>query len=960
LLHCGLQTGIQSTAMTRKAHLGNRISPVGTAGASIIVPAYNAARTVRDTLDSILAQTYSNWETIVVDDGSTDSTAKIVQKFVQRDGRIQLIRQSNCGESGARNTGIAAARSVWLAFVDADDWIAPTYLERLIAELNANPEFDAVHCGSVRVAADGTYVDDDYRPPAGDLFPTLARRAAFPVNACMVRKSLVGEVGGFDASLKTCADWDMWQKVARMGARFGAVRDVLAFYRMAPNSASLDAEQLLADGLTVLRRGHTADPRVPSPNPEHALGLRGRTVESQEFYLLSWNAGLLIGSRKDATHLLASVQGDHYPCLYADAIARCVFEAAALPNCRGWEVWENLWPKVNALANTFFQALENQSQTPDLAESSQLELKKLVLVHSRTWGAVMAREHQTIRGQKSALDELRQAHTLLEKDRDAWREQAQEYKAANSVLESALETSRHTIEAARDEAALLRRHRAELEQTKATLESELETSRHTIETTRDEAALLRRRGAELAQEKAALESELETSRHTIEVACDEAALLRRWGAELEQRKATLESELEISRHTIETARGEAALLRQHGAELEQTKATLESELETSRRTIETVRGEATLLRQHGAELEQTKATLESELETSRRTIETVRGEATLLRQHGAELEQKKSALEFELGTSRHAIEAARDEAALLRQHGAELEQEKAGLESELETSRHTFQTTRDEAALLRQRGAELEQEKAGLESELEKSRARIEAASAEMASLDKELGVWEQSTADLVFELSRLRQQTWVRAGLRLGIVREPDGFPDSQNREASSGPPDDRERPGTESDCSPKTVQDGRWQLRSAPGNTVRLVRVPGVDETIRIAILSFTTGKRWDIQVNQPGFRVKAQQRYALNFRARADRPRTVGVGVAKADSPWSALGLYSKLVLSPDWRSFREEFVASADDDNARIHFDVGGRDIAVELSSLTLSSTTDGQLIEPVAPAHAMRV
>jgi hypothetical protein len=213
------------------------------------------------------------------------------------------------------------------------------------------------------------------------------------------------------------------------------------------------------------------------------------------------------------------------------------------------------------------------------------------------------------------------------------------------------------------------------------------------------------------------------------------------------------------------------------------------------------------------------------------------------------------------------------------------------------------------------------------------------------------LAVWEQSTADLVFELSRLRQQTWVRAGLRLGIMREPGGFPDSQNREASSRAPNDRERVGTKSDDSPKTVQDGRWQLTSAPGNTVRLVRLPGVDETMRIAILSFTTGKRWDIQLNQPGFRVKAQQRYALNFRARADRPRTVGVGFAKADSPYSTLGLYSKRVLSPDWRSFREEFVASADDENARIHFDVGCRDIAVEFSSVTLTSATDGQLIKP---------
>src|SRR5579862_8348566 len=136
---------------------------------SVIIPAYNAEQTIGESLESLLAQTCPHWEAIVVDDGSTDSTGEIARQFAARDSRIRMIQQANGGESAARNTGISRATYEWLLFLDADDWIAPRYIERMTAELIANPELDAVHCRSVRVAQTGTYVVDDYRPPTGDL-----------------------------------------------------------------------------------------------------------------------------------------------------------------------------------------------------------------------------------------------------------------------------------------------------------------------------------------------------------------------------------------------------------------------------------------------------------------------------------------------------------------------------------------------------------------------------------------------------------------------------------------------------------------------------------------------------------------------------------------------------------------------------------------------------------------------
>jgi glycosyltransferase involved in cell wall biosynthesis len=385
---------------------------------SVIIPAYNAAETIADTLESLLAQTHSNWEAIVVDDGSNDETAEVTKNFIERDARIRMIKQPNGGEGAARNAGIAQARYDWLLFLDADDWILPLHLERLTYELVSNPELDAVHCLSARVACDGTLISEKYLPPDGDMFSTLARRAAFPIHACIVRKSLVEVVGNFDTSLRTSPDWDLWQRIARTGARFGAVREVLALYRMRPTSASLEAYQLFNDGLCVLKRGHSPDPRVKNPHPDHANGLPQEQIRNQEFYLLSWCAGLLLGSGKDVCPLLEIVKEDNYPELYPDAVAQCVFEAATLPICRPPHAWEDLWPSIRQHIENFFVALEKQSMAPELAHRAITALKKMILRHSSSWRPIIEEHEQTIEKQKARIGELEQGKMLIEKERN--------------------------------------------------------------------------------------------------------------------------------------------------------------------------------------------------------------------------------------------------------------------------------------------------------------------------------------------------------------------------------------------------------------------------------------------------------------------------------------------------------------------------------------------------------------
>jgi glycosyltransferase involved in cell wall biosynthesis len=283
---------------------------------SIIIPAFNAEKTIAQTLESLLAQTSRKWEAIVVDDGSTDRTASIAKEIAKRDKRIRIVRQPNRGQSAARNAGLARARYGWLLFLDSDDWIAPAYLERMTAALGADATLDAVHCLYARVASDETLVFEQYMPPTGDMFPTLARRATFPPHACVLRRSLLEVVGLFDTSLRASPDWDFFQRIARAGARFGAVREVLAFYRMSLHSASQDAHRVFDEDLLILRRGHSKDPRVKRPHPDHVKGQPADQVRTQVFYLLCWCAGLLLARGEDARPLLDKVGNERFPELY--------------------------------------------------------------------------------------------------------------------------------------------------------------------------------------------------------------------------------------------------------------------------------------------------------------------------------------------------------------------------------------------------------------------------------------------------------------------------------------------------------------------------------------------------------------------------------------------------------------------------------------------------------------------
>jgi len=201
---------------------------------SAVIPAYNAAAFIRRTIDSILAQSLQPEEIIVVDDGSTDDTKSVVDAY---GGKVRCIRQENAGDGPARNTGVAAAKGEWIAFLDHDDEWLPHKLELQMALLDRHG--DLRWCGTNYNKSCFGWV-----APVGDrraLEHRLAGREYFEnyldataagcglITATMViRKEVLQEVGGFDSCWLRWADLDMWWRIAYRYPRIGYIPEPLA------------------------------------------------------------------------------------------------------------------------------------------------------------------------------------------------------------------------------------------------------------------------------------------------------------------------------------------------------------------------------------------------------------------------------------------------------------------------------------------------------------------------------------------------------------------------------------------------------------------------------------------------------------------------------------------------------------------------------------------------------------
>jgi glycosyltransferase involved in cell wall biosynthesis len=230
----------------------------GMSAVSIIIPARDAADTLPAALDSVTGQRFGDWQAIVIDDGSTDATLEIADRYAARDPRVRIISTAGIGVAGARNAGIAGASGRRLLFLDADDWLAPDQLGRLFDAAEAAPDAVASYCGSVRVTPGGHAFLPRFSPEIADAGQLFARRNGLAMHAALVSHDHVEAIGGFDGDLQTCEDWDLWQRLAIERGVFVPVPGLHAPYCLRPASLSQQVDQLHADGLTVISRGFAA------------------------------------------------------------------------------------------------------------------------------------------------------------------------------------------------------------------------------------------------------------------------------------------------------------------------------------------------------------------------------------------------------------------------------------------------------------------------------------------------------------------------------------------------------------------------------------------------------------------------------------------------------------------------------------------------------------------------------
>lgn len=220
---------------------------------SVIIPAYNAAPYIKDTLDSVFAQTYQSFQIIVVNDGSPD-TAALEELLLPYRDRILYIKQENRGLSGARNTGLRAVTGGMVALLDADDIWMPDYLEEQTKFLREHPQFDLVYCNA-RFFGDSIYDGKEYMnvcPSDGE-----ASSAAIISRRCHVFVSVLARAEvlnrfGFDESLRSCEDFDCWLRLTAAGHKIGYHRKVLVRYRKHGGSLSANPTRMAEYSLRVL------------------------------------------------------------------------------------------------------------------------------------------------------------------------------------------------------------------------------------------------------------------------------------------------------------------------------------------------------------------------------------------------------------------------------------------------------------------------------------------------------------------------------------------------------------------------------------------------------------------------------------------------------------------------------------------------------------------------------------
>jgi GT2 family glycosyltransferase len=291
---------MQSTHTTNESTL---TTAARTPAFSIVVPAYNVSRYIADTLDSVLAQTFNDYEIILVNDGAPD-TAELERVLEPYRERITYLKQENRGLSGARNTGIRAARAPFVALLDGDDLWEPEFLSAMFDELKRDPSIDVLYCDALYFGdapeAGRTFME--LNPSTGEAtFERLLAQECNVNTSAVARRELLLRAGLFDERLRSSEDFDMWLRIAKAGGRVAYLLRPLVRYRRHSGSLSADPVWMCRHILQVLEK--TAQTLALDASESEVLRRQQRRYEAE----LKFNEGKRAFFKGDTETAIASL-----------------------------------------------------------------------------------------------------------------------------------------------------------------------------------------------------------------------------------------------------------------------------------------------------------------------------------------------------------------------------------------------------------------------------------------------------------------------------------------------------------------------------------------------------------------------------------------------------------------------------------------------------------------------------
>lgn len=227
---------------------------------SVVIPAYNAEKTILETLQSVCNQTFTDIEIIIINDGSKDNTVEVSQQI--KDDRIRIISYPNGGLPTARNRGISQSQGEYISFIDADDLWSPDKLASQLAALEANPHAGAAYSWTMVMEADGSKTYSTL--PIyfqGNVYPDLLVQNFIASGSnIMVRRQAILETGDFEPSLKSAEDWDYWLRLAKKW-EFVLVPKPQIYYRKSEGAMSSKVDVMEAYNLTVINKAFADAPQ---------------------------------------------------------------------------------------------------------------------------------------------------------------------------------------------------------------------------------------------------------------------------------------------------------------------------------------------------------------------------------------------------------------------------------------------------------------------------------------------------------------------------------------------------------------------------------------------------------------------------------------------------------------------------------------------------------------------------